>query len=82
MRSNSYNEMFVEKIAFFYDTAISSIAVAHRKYCQEDPYYSLSSVNSCRARDDIFQEDPYILLYCHQLIADAHDALTSNNNSQ
>ena len=81
MRSGRYNEIFVQKIPIFYDTAISSIA---RRYCQEDPYYSVSSVNSWRTRDDILQEDPCILSYCcHQLIAGAHDVLTSsNNNSQ
>ena len=27
-------------------------------------------------------QDPYILLRCHQLIASAHDVLTSNNSRQ
>ena len=51
-----------------------------QEICQEDPYYSVSSVNSWRTRCH-FQEDPCILLYCHQLIAGAHDVLTSNNNN-
>ena len=29
----------------------------------------------------IFQEDPCVLLYCHQLIAGAYDVLTSNSNN-
>ena len=80
MRSDRYHEIFGQKTPSFYDTAISSIAVAHRRYCQEDLYYSVSSVNSWRTRCH-FQEDLYILLYYHQLIAGAHDVLTSNNNS-
>ena len=55
MRSDRYHEIFVQKIDIFYDTATSSIAVANRRYCQEDPYYSVSSVNSWRTRDDIFK---------------------------
>ena len=82
MRSDRYREIFVQKIPIFYDTAISSIAVAHRKHCQEDPYYSVLSVNSWRTRDDIFKKAPIFSLYCHQLIAGARDVLTSNNNSQ
>ena len=53
MRSDGYHEIFVQKIPIFYDTAISSIAAAHRRHCQEDPYYSVSSsVNSWRTRQD------------------------------
>ena len=63
MRSDRYHEIFVQKIPIFYDTAISSIAVAHRRYCQEDPSYSVSSVNSCRTRrGDLFKKIP-ILYY-------------------
>ena len=43
-------KIFMQKIPTFYDTAKSSIAVAHRRYCQEDPYYSVSSVHSWRTR--------------------------------
>ena len=53
MRSDRYREIFV-KIFICHDTAISLIAVAHRRYCQEGPSYSVSSVNSWRTRDDIF----------------------------
>ena len=59
MHSGRYHEIFVQEILLFYDTAISSIAVAHRRRCQEDPYYSVSSVNFWRTRrDDIFKKIP------------------------
>ena len=59
MRSDWYHEIFVQKIPIFCDSAISSIAVAHRRYCQEDLYYSVvSSINSWRTRDDIFKKIP------------------------
>ena len=64
MRSEPYHEIVVQKIPICYDTAIiPSIAVVHRRYCQEDPYYSLSSGSSWRTRDRWrFQEDPYNII--------------------
>ena len=41
MRSDRYHEIFVQKNSIFYDTATSSIAVAHRRYSQQDSYYSV-----------------------------------------
>ena len=84
MRSDRYHEIFVQKIPIFSDTAIiiSLIAVAHRRYCQEDPYYSVSSVNSWRTRNDIFRKIPVFYYTVYQLIAGANDVLTRNNNSQ
>ena len=56
---DKYHEVFVQKIPFLYDSAISSFAVAQWRYCQEYPYYSVSSVNSWRTRrDDNFNKTP------------------------
>ena len=57
MRGVRYHEVFV-KIPVFYDTAISSVAVAERRYCQEDPHYSVSSVVCWRTQDDILKKIP------------------------
>ena len=50
VHSDGYHEIFVQNIPIFHDAAIPSIA---RRFCQEDPYYSVSSVNPWRTRDDI-----------------------------
>ena len=48
----------MQKIPIFYSeyytAIISPIAVADRRYCQEDPYYSVSSVNSWQTRWHLF----------------------------
>ena len=46
---------------FLCDTSNWSIAVAHRRYCREVPYYSVSSANSLRTRGGIFRKYLYIL---------------------
>ena len=64
MCSGKYYEIFVQKIPTFFYTAILSIAVAQKWYCQEHTYYSVSSIRSWRKRDDIFKKIPiyYICL--------------------
>ena len=83
MRGDRYHEIFVQKIPIFHYTAISFIAVAHSRYCQEDPCCTVSSVNSWRTRYDILKKIPIFysgVLYCHESIAGAHDVLSSNDS--
>ena len=69
MCSDRYHEVFVQKIPIFCDTAMSSIAVAHRRYCQEDPYFSVKSVSSWRTRDDFFKKIPVYDYAINDLLA-------------
>ena len=57
---DKYHEIFAQKTPISYDTAILSIAVAQRRYCQEYAYYSIPSVIFLVNTTWHFQQVPYI----------------------
>ena len=76
------NTIYLSRRSRFFYTATPSIAVAmvvHTRYCQEDPYYPVSSINYYwRTRDDMCKKIPILFYWCMS----AHDVMTSSNNKQ